>query len=208
MKLPSVFVLGDSISIHYGPFLKQYLKGRFKYARKRGNQKALENLDVPTGANGGDSSMVLRYLAANKKHREIPAPVDYLLINCGLHDIKTDPISLKKQVSEKVYRRNLEKIVRIAKRMAKNVIWVRSTPVDEKRHRRIRSDFYRFEKDLVRYNKIADAMMKKKHLPVIDLYSLTIKQGSRLYLDHVHFTMRLRQKQAKFIANYLLSKVQ
>ena len=54
----SVFVVGDSISIQYGPFLEQMLSGRIAYARKGSEDatmaEALRNLDIPVGANGGD----------------------------------------------------------------------------------------------------------------------------------------------------------
>ena len=59
-----VYVIGDSISIQYGPHLQAYLKGTMGYARKEGEEKALLNLDCPQGANGGDSSMVLSFLKA------------------------------------------------------------------------------------------------------------------------------------------------
>ncbi|MEM7108775.1 MAG: hypothetical protein AAF519_11155, partial [Bacteroidota bacterium] len=59
---PKIFVIGDSISIHYGPYLAQYLGTDFQYARKGDNGEAFKNLDIPVGANGGDSRMVLDYL--------------------------------------------------------------------------------------------------------------------------------------------------
>ncbi|KIE48240.1 hypothetical protein U732_4009 [Clostridium argentinense CDC 2741] len=58
----SLFVIGDSISIHYGPYLREMIKDKFAYDRKRGLEHALIDLDKPVGANIGDSSMVLEYL--------------------------------------------------------------------------------------------------------------------------------------------------
>ena len=84
-----IYVLGDSISIGYGPFLESYLKGMIEYSRKQGEEEALLNLDNPQGANGGDSSMVLSFLKSKAEAGGIDA--DLLLLNCGLHDIKTDP---------------------------------------------------------------------------------------------------------------------
>ncbi|NLF38107.1 SGNH/GDSL hydrolase family protein, partial [bacterium] len=83
----SIYILGDSISLHYGPYLKEYVRGVFAYARKEGDEEAMLNLDKPQGANGGDSSMVLAFLEGKAAHGGIKA--DYLLVNCGLHDIKT-----------------------------------------------------------------------------------------------------------------------
>ena len=60
----NVFVVGDSISVAYGPHLERMLRPRFGYARKTGQEPALMSLPGPQDANGGDSACVLAYLAA------------------------------------------------------------------------------------------------------------------------------------------------
>src|SRR3954466_8909069 len=84
-RRPRLFVLGDSISMHYGPYLEQVLRGKWDYERKRGRA---ENLDQGTGANGGDSNAVLAYL--NERLAAGGIAADWLLLNCGLHDVKSD----------------------------------------------------------------------------------------------------------------------
>ena len=102
VSLPSVFVIGDSISIHYGPYLERMLTGRFVYDRKTDAGEALLDLDQPRGANAGDSSMVLEYVRALAR---VGFGTDYLLLNCGLHDLRTNPITSAKQVPLAEYRR-------------------------------------------------------------------------------------------------------
>ncbi|MHC4884697.1 MAG: SGNH/GDSL hydrolase family protein, partial [Planctomycetota bacterium] len=80
-----LFVIGDSISIGYGPFLKAMTAAHFNYARKSGEEEALKNLDIPAGANGGNSAKVLAYLEALAASKSFAT--DILLINCGLHDL-------------------------------------------------------------------------------------------------------------------------
>ena len=109
---PLAFVIGDSISMGYGPFLKQYLAPCFRCTSKSGGEKAMRALGLPV--HGGDSSQVLKYLVSNHVHREIPA-TDYLLINCGLHDIRTDPASGARQIDADSYRSNLVQIVDAAR---------------------------------------------------------------------------------------------
>ena len=93
---PKVFVIGDSISIQYGPYLEQYLHGFYEYDRKRDEGFSSANLDLPAGANGGDSKMVLDYL---KQRLEDPGfSPDVLLLNCGLHDIKIGRASVREIV--------------------------------------------------------------------------------------------------------------
>ena len=87
MSLPSCYVIGDSISIQYGPYLEAALAGTWQYARKEGDAEARLNLDIPIGANGGDSGRVLGFLSSWAD--SVTAPIyDLMLINCGLHDIK------------------------------------------------------------------------------------------------------------------------
>ncbi|MCM8777907.1 MAG: SGNH/GDSL hydrolase family protein [Candidatus Omnitrophica bacterium] len=190
-----IYVLADSISIHYGPYLKQYIKGLVTYSRKRDKD------DPELGANGGDSSSVLRFLEQKLKSGGLKA--DLILLNCGLHDIKTDPSTGKKQVSLGQYRKNLEKILSVIKMLKLSPVWIRTTPCDEKIHNRKRKSFYRFSADVKRYNRIADKIMQKNNVPVIDLYTFTLNLGKDLYCDHVHFHNHIREKQASFIAGWL-----
>ncbi|HRR06077.1 MAG TPA: SGNH/GDSL hydrolase family protein, partial [Victivallales bacterium] len=106
-----VYVIGDSISIHYGPYLEKYLRGFMKYERKTGEAEALLNLDNPQGANGGDSARVLDFLRGMAASGGIDA--DILLLNCGLHDIKTNPSTGLKQVPIENYKANLREIIKV-----------------------------------------------------------------------------------------------
>lgn len=197
-----IYVVGDSISIQYGPFLKAYLDGVAEYARKEGEEEALLNLDRPQGANGGDSGMVLSFLEAKARTGGIDA--DLLLVNCGLHDIKTDPTTGNKQVALPQYEENLRGIVQVARQMQTKLIWMRTTPCDEKVHNHAAMAFHRFAADGVRYNQAADAIMQAAGVPIVDLYTFTRNLGPDLYCDHVHFYEPVREKQAAFLAGWIL----
>ena len=199
-KGKTLFVLGDSISIHYGPYLKKNLNKLFNYDRKREGKQTLEDLDNPVGANGGDSKMILQYLreqsAEEFKH-------DILLLNCGLHDIKTCPKTNKKQVRIEEYVENLQEILTLLCEMGRNMVWINTTPVDDKQHNSKMKEFKRYNKDVVNYNKRADKLMRENKTPVIDLYSFTMNLGRDIYIDGAHFKDRIRKLQAAFIAGYL-----
>ena len=197
----TLFVLGDSISIHYGPYLKQMLDGQFAYDRKRGDE-ALANLDRPAGANGGDSRQVLAFL---DEQRAQAAHHDVLLLNCGLHDLRTDPQTGEKQVPLEEYEQNLQRILTLAEDLASLAVWVRTTPVDDERHNRLRSTFWRYNRDVVTYNNVADGVMQGSGVPTIDLYTFTRTLGDGVYCDHVHFAEEMRALQAAFIAGHLCS---
>lgn len=195
--MKKIFVLGDSISIHYGPFLEEYLQGIFEYDRKGKNQEC-KDLNIVSQVNGGDSGRVLEYLQL------LPdLNFDILLLNCGLHDIKTcDGV---RQVSEEAYRKNLLQIIDLVHNHGKKIVWVTSTPVDDELHNRICQSFKRYNADLVRYNEIALKVTEEKQIPVIDLYGFTNRLNIPLYQDNVHFLEPVRKLQAAFIAGHLMA---
>lgn len=196
-----IYVIGDSISIQYGPYLKQYLAGMAEYSRKEGEAEALLNLDRPQGANGGDSSMVLAFLKAAAQSGGIAA--DCILVNCGLHDFRRNPATRALQVTPEQYEANLREIVAVVRAMGRRMIWIRTTPCDEAKHNRPNMSFHRFAADNEAYNAIADRVMREAGVPSIDLHTFTRNLGPDLYCDHVHFHDPIRRQQAAFIAGWL-----
>lgn len=196
-----VFLIGDSISIEYGPYLKEYIADFANMERKEDDGTALKNLDVPMGANGGDSRMVLLYL--RHKLEEKGFSPDYMLLNCGLHDVKRHPKTSEIQIKEDEYRTNLTEIFRMLKGRDINPIWLRSTWVVDSIHNIKSKAFSRYNADILRYNDIADSVCVENDIPVIDLYTFTVNLGLDKLRDHVHYTEDAQKKQASFIANFL-----
>lgn len=198
---PKLFIIGDSISLFYGPYLQQDLSGIFIYDRKGGTGDAFKDLDNPTGANGGDSQMVLDYLKELQADKGFAT--DYFMINCGLHDIKHNSKEGPPQISLEDYKKNLSKINAITKQMHDKLIWVRSTPVVDSIHNS-RVPFFRFNSDVIAYNKVADSIMSEYNVPIIDLYTFTEKYIPDGYMDHVHYKEDVRKAQADFITHKLI----
>ncbi len=206
MKL--VYVVADSISMQYGPYLEQAIAGTFAYDRKGGDE-AYKDLNLGVGANGGDSSAVLDYLQqcfANESFRP-----DILLINCGLHDIKK--LDDKIQIPIEDYQSNLEAIVALIAEHGSQMVWVRTTPVDDAVHNDPAQDaakggssFARYAKDCDAYNDVADAVMNKAAVPMIDLYAFTAAIDGDIYCDHVHFHDSVREQHGKFVAEELIKR--
>lgn len=199
--MKKLYVIGDSISIQYGPYLQHALQGVMAYARKEGEAEALLNLDNPQGANGGDSSMVLAFLRGLQRQGGLDA--DLLLVNCGLHDIKTNPQTGQKQVPIDRYAENLRAIVDLVTTMPPTLVWVRTTPCDERIHNQPHMAFHRFAADGDAYNQVADEMMRAAGVPILDLHTFTRNLGPDLYCDHVHFQEPVRAQQAAFLAGWL-----
>ncbi len=194
--LPAFYLVGDSISIDCHPFLTQLCEGHYRYSRKGGLELARADLDRPHGANGGDSSMVLAHL---RQVMQAPAAMpDTIVVNCGLHDIKTDASTRTCQIPIGTYRRNLEAMVDLVHGAGKRFVWVTTTPVDEVRHN-ARSSFHRYEADHAAYHQTAAETMRGLDVPIIDLCSFTAAIGGEIYRDHVHFIPAVCERQAAFL---------
>jgi lysophospholipase L1-like esterase len=201
--LPLVYVLGDSISIQYGPYLEKYLAGCWRYDRKRGEAEALLNLDKPQGANGGDSSMVLSFLQATLEAGDFHP--DLLLLNCGAHDIKTDPATKKIQVPLPDYQASLQKIVHLCAAYKITLGWIQSNHQSEEIHNTPYMSFHRYDKDRIAYDEAAQQIMTEAGVPIIYLGDFTriLGNDAELFCDHAHFHETVREKQAIFIAGWL-----
>ncbi|MBC8101364.1 MAG: SGNH/GDSL hydrolase family protein [Cytophagales bacterium] len=200
-QVPTLFVIGDSISIDYGPALEKCLAGMFRYDRLGGTDVSRAHRDLPAGANGGDSAMVLAHLerlAVTERFRP-----DWLLVNCGLHDIKRDPKTGEVNIAPDAYQRNLERIAVQMTAASRNPVWVRTTPVDDDRHNALMQQFHRFAVDVREYNLLADAVFAARGIPAIDLYGLSLRLGPSGFCDHVHYVEEVRASQAAFIAGHL-----
>lgn len=199
-----VFVIGDSISQQYGPYLETSLAPRFAYDRKRdAGSDVSVNLDIPKGANGGDSAMVLAYLRVRREQDPIQA--DVLLVNCGLHDIKRHPQTRAIQVELPAYIANLRAILAEAAAQNLQVVWMRTTPVVDEIHNAKSTSFHRFAADVTAYNEAADAVMRTAGVPIVDLHSFSTSFVPAGFTDHVHYIEAVREKQAAFLARALFA---
>jgi len=201
MDKRNIFVLGDSISIHYGPYLKELLGDEFLYDRKRGLHHALKDLENPVGANGGDSRQVLEYL---EDEYQMGTRYDVLLVNCGLHDIRRHLDKKEIQVPISEYAENIARVVKLGKDMSDVMIWINTTPVINEIHNTRSDKMHRFRSDLMAYRSAARWIMAEENVPIINLHDFTEAFGSDAFIDHVHFIEDIRRKQAAFIKKALL----
>lgn len=199
--LPKVFVIGDSISLQYWPYLITSMQHIATLDRKQDNGQAYKNLDIPDGANGGDSRMVLAYLRL--KIQDPSFKPDYMLLNCGLHDIKRNPQTNEIQVNEADYEKNMVEIIKILKNRNIQLIWMQTTPVVDSIHNKASSQFKRYSADVLKYNEISSAVCLQHKIPVIDLFHFTQQLGTEQFIDHVHYKEPARALQAAYISGYL-----
>ena len=200
-----IYVIGDSISLHYGEFLIGTISEEFTYVARENVQEALDNINMSVGGNAGDSSRVLGLVKGQEENGYFNR-YDILLFNCGLHDIKRHPPCGTLQVEPDLYKKNLCEIIDIVKRNGVSPIFITTTPVNDEIHHsylEINNGIERFNADVVKYNEIAIEVMRKYNVPTIDLYDYTLSFGADAYNDHVHYINEVRKLQAEFIAKEL-----
>ena len=198
--MKKIFIIGDSISMHYHEDIKKFLKGYADVSRK-GEGEAEGDLDACSRINGGDSRCVLEYLKLCPELKP-----DIFLINCGLHDIKYYKEAGHLQIKKEEYYNNLKKIVEEIKSRGSEMMWIMSTPVDEEIHKKYCDAFFRTSEDIIAYNEIAKRVMQAEHISIVDLHDFTDKLGADVFCDHVHFQPEVRKLHAAFIAGHVIAQ--
>ena len=200
-----LMLIGDSIAFEYGPYLKKMIADKYVMYEKEGRDIAALNLDVVVGGNAGDSKNVVRFI----KHLESENRFnfDVLLFNCGLHDVKRNKPELELQVPIADYEANLREVVAICNKNNVSPIFVDITPIIDERYTE-NFPFIRHNTDVIAYNEVAIKVMKENSVPVIGLNEFTLSLGelSQTTRDHAHYYPEIQEKQARFIADFVLSK--
>ena len=185
--MKKVVLIGDSIRMGYEPTVRQELEGVFEvWAPEKNSGKStaiLENLDEWV-------------LSQNP---------DIVHINCGHHDLRKAFDAADSNIPLAQHRQNVETILMtIREKTQARVIWVTTTPVNEKWHHE-RKPFDRFEKDVAAYNAADTETAQRLGIEVNDLYQVVMDAGRDELLkdDGVHFTDHGKEVQGKAVAAFL-----
>lgn len=171
MNTPSVYLLGDSISAGYAPFVEAALVGVCAVRLRP--------------ANGRDSN----HLRACAPVWLDGPPQAVIHFNCGLHDIRRPFDTGALQVPLEVYVANLRQLVSLLSQRAGALIWARTTPVLDGQ-RKPTKHFNRYNRDIDAYNAAADQVMSELRVPINDLHGAVLAAGVDrcLSADGVHMT--------------------
>jgi lysophospholipase L1-like esterase len=192
LKLPRVLLIGDSISMGYTLPLRELLAGK-------------ANLHRPP-TNCGDTTRGIKSLddwLGEKKW-------DVIHFNFGLHDLKyvDDKGTLvsvekgKQVMSPEQYEKNLRQIVERLKKTNAKLIFATTTPVPDASAGRVKGDE-------VKYNAVAEKVMKETGVEVDDLYGFVMAHPAMIQPRNVHYTKdgykALAEQAAKVIEKALLA---
>jgi acyl-CoA thioesterase-1 len=198
--LPKVLILGDSISIGYFPYVKEYLKAKADVTRPFKSDGKPENCQ---GTTNGIAN-IDRWIGDTKW--------DVIHFNFGLHDIKhidsktgknSNELEDPRQSEPKQYKKNLKYITKVLKATNARLVYATTTPYPENVAGPLRA-----YGDAEKYNKIALKIMKKHNVWIDDLFGFILPKMNELQRpNNVHFTdegsKELAEQVSKFIIGYL-----
>jgi lysophospholipase L1-like esterase len=203
--LPNVMVIGDSISIGYGPDLRALLAGKANVFRPmRPDQKVPEN--------GGSTYFGLRDL--NRWLGDYKYSVIHF--NWGLHDVHhRNAVTRQPQLGDKAhlpaaisladYKVNLERLVTMLEKTGARLIWASTTIVPE-------GDIGRVAGEEKQYNAAAKEIMDRHQIPIDDLYTLSAGFSPAMFREpgNVHYApegyRRLAEQVARSIEQALANR--
>ena len=189
-KLPKVLLIGDSISLGYYPFVKDFLIGKAEILRPMKPNGDMYNCQ-------GTTNGVLEIV-------NWIADIEWNVIhfNFGLHDIKHINWITKKnssspedphQANPKQYEKNLKFIVKKLKKTKAKLIFATTTPYPDTVRKPLRKP------GMSRiYNEVALKIMTKNNIQVNNLYDYVLPRMEALQRpNNVHFNLQGSQKLAE-----------
>ncbi len=186
--LPQVLIIGDSISLHYTPYVTKILKGKAVVKHHKGN----------AGPTIRGVAQIDKWLGRNKW--------DVIHFNWGLWDMygweywESDRSPAK-------YKKRLEKLVKRLKKTGAVLIWATTTPVCPKPEQTMVTRFKEGKalistKTEKEYLDAAREVMEKHKIITNDLHALMKGKRKKYALadNDVHFNKEGRKKQAEQVA--------
>ena len=194
---PRVLLLGDSICSSPG-----YSFGSGGYAPLVAARLRERGITVDHyRASGWTTRHFLKLLTDG----ELPAGVDMIHFNVGLHDIARQDEASACKVPRDEYARNLRAIVeRLRAGPPVELVWASTTPVLDERHQREKR-FIRRDADVRDYNRAAAAVMRELHVAEHDLYQAVMQADVQEAIgpDGVHPTEAGRELLAAAVSDLL-----
>jgi len=194
-RLPRVLIIGDSISIGYTKPVQALLEGKAEVER------------IP--ANGAYTGVGLEKLdewLGDEKW-------DLIHFNWGLHDLcyrsvdsngrsVKDKEHGKRATTLEQYEENLKMLVKRLRATEAKLIWASTTPVPD-------GEPGRFKGDEIEYNAVAAKVMKRKRIPINDLYACIQPHLKEFQKPggNVHFTDEGSEFLAKQVASSILTEL-
>lgn len=202
--LPNILLYGDSISIHYTPYVRDSLRGKANVYRLY--------------CNGGSSDTFIDKMDLMHKtmtNKELDNhwsfKWDVIHFNVGLHDLKyiknnkLDKVNGNQVNSIEDYKKNLLNIIRYLKKSAPRaqLVFATTTPVPL-------NEPGRMQGDSVKYNIAAlEVLQRFPDIKINDLYTITKPNQQNWWIKpaDVHYAKNGRKAQGSHVTSVILKQL-
>ena len=190
-KQKKVLLIGDSISIGYRPFVKEYLADKFDVTYPNDNCR--------------NTQFVLTSLRTWSNMFEDTSTVALVGFNCGHWDIAHWNGDEQSLTSEEEYAHNIQRIIYRLREFfpQAKIVFFTTTPANMNWSKKLINP--RTNEEIEKYNQLASDIAKQENVIVEDLYQLAKDFGKDCYQDYVHFIDEYSQKLGKCVAETILS---
>lgn len=182
-----ILCFGDSITFGYGEIPKRGWCHRLKeYFEPKGSHNGVYNLGVP----GHTSTDLLKRFDSEAEGRiRLHKPSSYLiLISIGTNDCKFDgmPEDKKPRTTEKDFRKNIQELIKKAKKYKAKLAFIGLFPIDESKTLPFEETSFK-NKQVKLFNDIIKEYCEKNNVLFLDLFDIISKENyPKLLTDGLH----------------------
>ena len=197
-----ILAFGDSIVFGRGNNIDRGWTGRLrKYFETKDYYNALYNLGVP-GANS--NHLLERFETECKARTDSKRPDDkrIILIGIGMNDIRYKKIPDEAETPIAVFKKNILKLIKIAKKYTDKIVFIGITPVDETLTKPYEGLFYTNEQ-IKKYNRLISSCCKDNQVLFIDLFS-ELENQKEIFDDGIHLNAKGYEKMYEIIKKFLI----
>lgn len=204
-EMLGILSFGDSVTFGRGDNVSGGWVGRLKkYFEAKDYYNALFNLGIP----GDTSSGILKRIGI-----ESDARIDntwkgskfVYIIGIGTNDIRFVGGSENQFISSKKFEKNIMKIIEIAKKYSRDIIFLGIPPVDEEKTKPYEGDFY-LNNRIEEFNNIIRACCRDEEIYFLDMYDQLINLNYKNLLgDGIHPNAEGYEKMYELIKGFLMA---
>lgn len=203
-----ILVCGDSITHGRGEMPSIGWAGRLKnYFEKQGFNNCLFNLGVP----GDTSGMLLKRFETEVKSRvKYLYPVDkfVIIIAVGNNDLECMGSPSNVKIKPVIFKKNIIKLIRTAKKYTKNVVVVGLTPVNEDITNPFEDRKYFTNKKVQDYDYILNESARQENVLFLDIFNRLVKMKyKKLLVDGIHPNSKGYEEMYKIIKKSLVKNM-
>jgi lysophospholipase L1-like esterase len=192
-------LFGDSIAWGMSDYIKRGWAGRLRkyiYLNKKHTLKKsflifprknrfFKNFSIPGQTTTG---LLKKLRKIEHRYKKIYADRKFLvIIAIGTNDSRINKSSPHKNISETIFKKNINEIIKISKGLSSDIWIIGLLPVYEKKTSPFMKKNYYLNKRIERYDKILKSCSKKENIKFIELYDFFIKKDIKLLLkDGLH----------------------